>query len=341
MYNNGTRVVPTTRAAPIWPPRYTLDAGETDIKFYTLLQEGKEFPATVPVSVRPRTGPLVPENLYVRTMGKWTPLKDWLLELADDEMIRRRSSGRAARIWWERNGIIAPLMKLPVELRLQILEYVIAPQSEIYPISLIGYDDYNDNGSKENRAQAHVIVGIGYDSRNFDFTIRGGRCYTALCYLMDARTPVSPPNTALLLVSKQIHQEAMQAGWEGVKRCFMDHQIFTAVSDSKIGAALNFNILGLIELSFANKGWFKFLGVYGDTTAPYLHYDEARSQAHYLSKLSKSTQLYLRFRDPSDGLTGYINKPQKAKWIRVFQQLTSFDYKSAIEAIFANPASKL
>lgn len=46
--------------------------------------------------------------------------------------------------------------------------------------------------------------------------------------------------------------------------------------------------------------------MYGDTTAPYLHYDEARSQAHYLSKLSKSTQLYLRFRDPSDGYAGDI-----------------------------------
>lgn len=257
--NNGVRVVPTTRAPPIWPPRSTLDAGESDIKFYTFLQDGKEFPATVPVSVSPRTGPLVPENLFVRTMGKWTPLKDWLLELADDDMIRRRSSGRAAQIWWKRNGIIAPLMKLPVELRLQIFEYVIAPQGEIYPISLIRYDDYNDNGSKENRAQAHVIMGICYNSRNFDLTMWGGRCYTALCYPVEARTPVCPPNTALLLVSKQIHQEAMQAGWEGVKCCFLDHQIFTAVSDSKIGTALNFNILGRIELSFANKGWFKFL----------------------------------------------------------------------------------
>ena len=68
--------------------------------------------------------------------------------------------------------------------------------------------------------------------------------------------------------------------------------------------ALKFKILGRIELSFANKGWFKLLGGSDNTAALYLHYNEVSSQARYLSRLSKSAQLYLRFCDPSDGYTG-------------------------------------
>lgn len=114
-------------------------------------------------------------------------------------------------------------------------------------------------------------MGEGYDYRLVDHTFWLGVYYNAHPYAMEAQRPVIPPDTALLFVRKQIHQEALQAGWEGVKRCFINHPMFTTVSDSQVGVALRLNILGRIELGFVSKGWIKFLGVSGDTSPSYLH----------------------------------------------------------------------
>jgi hypothetical protein len=46
-----------------------------------------------------------------------------------------------------------------------------------------------------------------------------------------------------------------------MRRCFIDHQIFQAIADSKISAAAQFNFLDRIQLSFTTKSWFEFFGV--------------------------------------------------------------------------------
>ncbi|KAL1646497.1 hypothetical protein SLS61_007859 [Didymella pomorum] len=162
-------------------------------------------------------------------------------------------------------------------------------------------------------------MGEGYDYRLVDHTFWLGVYYNVHPYAMEAQRPVIPPDTALLFVRKQIHQEALQAGWEGVKRCFINHPMFTTVSDSQVGVALRLNILGRIELGFVSKGWIKFLVIDWISTIAFVHIkhiDDIR-------------------------LTGYITHPQEAKWIHILQQRNSFDYKSATNAIFIIPASQM
>ena len=154
MCNNDIQVFATTSAPPIWPN--TLHGSENEVKFYTFLQECKVPPATVPISIHLREDWLSSEQLRVRTKGQWIPLEQWLLGLADDEVLRRRSLESQTSFYYQRNGKHFRLMDLPVELRLMIFEYTIAPAGEVYPL-------YINNGPI---ADQRIILGVGYDPQS-------------------------------------------------------------------------------------------------------------------------------------------------------------------------------
>jgi hypothetical protein len=119
---NEFNVVPTTSSPAIWPPELAFGA---DVKFYTFSMKGVEVPASVPVSISPGTkGPLTVNMIRVRVGGQWRPVKDWLLEIADDEVLEKRGVGLATQQWWARNGKKFR-ETLPVELRLIVWEYVV------------------------------------------------------------------------------------------------------------------------------------------------------------------------------------------------------------------------
>lgn len=72
-------------------------------------------------------------------------------------------------------------------------------------------------------------------------------------YPYEVRDNVPAPNLALLYFNKKLTEEVLHIRWEGSLRCFIDHQIFTAVADSKVGVATRFDILGRIRLSFTTR----------------------------------------------------------------------------------------
>jgi hypothetical protein len=124
-------VVPSTTASPIWPPN---DRNDNDMKFYTFFQHEEEFPPTLPVSIIPRGGPLTIDKFHVRKGGKWTPVTEWMIQLADSRILETRSVSSATYYWFKRNGKIFRLMDLPVELQLLIFARVIAASGDVYPL---------------------------------------------------------------------------------------------------------------------------------------------------------------------------------------------------------------
>lgn len=374
MCNNNIRVKPSTSAPPIWPRNANDD---NDVKFYTFFQDDEEFPATAPVSVIPRTGKLTINKIHVRENGRWIPIREWLLQLADHDLPRRRGAQTATSLWSKRSKKTFRLMDLPIELRRIIFEYAIAPTDEVYPLSKVWEKSWSANTTLEECANAHITLGIGYMREEVQRGVEWPRMWGRSTSPLEYHEKVPPPPLALLRVSKQVKDEVLKAGWEGPKRCFIDQQDFTAVADSMVGAAAHFNFLGRIQLSFANKAWFKFFGV---KVEPRLRQTEAESLAPYLVRLDSLAYFEIRFRHPNDGylgdpwgerelvtscqtvmidwimtfafasikhiakinLTGYIKKPQKEKWHEIFRKQRrlenfEFDHQAAVKAILATP----
>jgi hypothetical protein len=369
MCNNDIQVFATTSAPPIWPT--TSHGSENEVKFYTFLQECKVPPATVPVSIDLREDWLSSEQLRVRTQGQWMPLEQWLLSLADDEVLRRRSLESQTSFYYQRNGKHFRLMDLPVELRLTIFEYTIAPAGEIYPL-------YTKAGPF---VEPRIIMGIGYDPKSPSL-FYGYRQH--LYFSPESRDEIPQPETTILRVSKQRRDEGLRASWEGLRRCFVNSCNFDFIAMTVVrglNVALPFNLLGRIELSFTTREWFAYFGVKFE---PHLHREESAIFSDNLGSLSSLTELNIRFRDPSDGwlgypwgraakktscqtvmvdwimvlafaeikhfrivkLTGYVKKPQKAKWESLLRskcagQVHEFDHVAAVQDILATHPSEL
>lgn len=193
-----------------------------------------------------------------------------------------------------------------------------------------------------------IVMGIGYDPNSPPSIFGYLEPYT---YSLESRDKVPPPNTTILRVSKQCRGEGLRAGWEGVRRCFINpfNFKFIAAELRFCVAPLPFNALGRLELSFSTKEWFAYFGV---EAKPHLDRDGPVYFGPALSYLSSLTELNIRFRDPSDGwhghpwgqavkktscqtvmvdwimallfaeikhfkivkLTGFVKKPQKTKW---------------------------
>ncbi|KAF1850154.1 uncharacterized protein K460DRAFT_350253 [Cucurbitaria berberidis CBS 394.84] len=295
MCNNHIQITPSTTAPPIWPPD---SKNNNDVKFYTFFRDDDEFPATVPVSIIPREGQITVDKIHVRVKGVWVPIKDWLLRFADTDLLRRRGTTSVTYFFRKRSKQPFRLMDLPVEIRLMIFEFAIAPAGKVYPRSKASKNDWPADVSKVKPQDEHITLGIGYNNTSSQ--------------RVEVYQETPPPNLSLLYINKKVKDEALKAGWEGLKRCFVDYPAFSSVAESKIGVATRFNILGHIELSFTSKAWFEFFGI---EVKPIIHLTESISLGHHLTRLNERTHLEIRFRDPEDG---YIGDP----WGETFERTT-------------------
>jgi hypothetical protein len=195
-------------------------------------------------------------------------------------------------------------MDLPKEVRLRILEMAIAPDGEIYPLNSALHHTW---ACLSMQATSHVVMGIGY-SKTYHEDLTPSWCH-AFDFSWELKES-APPNIDILCVSKQLCDEGLQAAWEGAKRCFIDPSIFTSVLVSRIGVMAKYNVLGRIELSFTNRGWFDFLGITRGVKPTYFRAkptffrNESASLGYYLAHLDLKTKLTIRFRDPYDGTWG-------------------------------------
>ncbi|KAF2110603.1 hypothetical protein BDV96DRAFT_603691 [Lophiotrema nucula] len=372
--NTNIRVTPTTSHLPFWPPSR---AGPGNFsKCYTFKQDWQQFPATVEISGHTSdwSQPLTADKLIAKFGNKWIPIKEWLLLLPDPTILKKRSPMMVSLKWWQRNGKTFPLMELPSEIRLIIFEYALG--GELYPLPTIWREGYYYSDDLESKQQAPISMGIGLKREMLEYGRITEMIYGGYEYAIPDRSNISAPCTALQLVSKDVQEGVLKAGWEGLRKCFLCHQIFTAVADSKTGLAVRFNFLGKIRLDFTNDSWFRFLGI---EIHPIFQQDATQSLARYLSSLSELTDLEIFFRSPGDGyrgdpwassrrtscqttlvdwilklafphikhiynvkLIGFIKKPQREHWQRTLhlacnKSLSDYDEAAEIDAIFETP----
>ncbi|CBX96265.1 predicted protein [Plenodomus lingam JN3] len=306
MCNANIKAVPSTSAPPLWP----LNGDPDTVKFYTFFQDEQEFPATVPISLIPKSGPLTADKLHVRRAGIWVPLSTWLVGLADPNLMRIRGIDSSNYFWRKRSKATFRLLDLPAEIRLMIFELAFGPSKSIYPLTR----DCTSLSGQQTRytlcqdfSSQPIMLGFGYKIGNrvrdpmleaLEGTIEGPGDRFKMPETYEAGKNVPEPPLALLCVSKQVNAEALQAAWEATSKCFLEYWIFIAVASSRVGVAIRYNVLGRIELGFTPKSWFNFLGV---GIEPTMHTKPQESLVHHLAILPSRTDLCIRFRDPNDG----------------------------------------
>ncbi|KAF1925095.1 uncharacterized protein M421DRAFT_400502 [Didymella exigua CBS 183.55] len=297
MCNANFRVFQTIDSPPIWPSNETRET-----KLYTFTQEYEEFPATVPISVKPHQGALDVSKIHVRISGEWVPIRQWLVNLAEKSKAMWERTPESIQYFWnKRNKRSFDLWRLPAELRRIVLQYAIAPEGEIYPLSELTKTCPCTWPPVPQCESACIFMGVGYTGGRTGHKLMNGEYAT---YRYEISTEVHArvylPNTNLLLASKWLKQEALEAGWNGPVKCFVDNQNFVLAMCSRVGAAQQFNVLGRIELSFTMGGWLRFLGIDTPFDLP-LHQVITEARGPYLAQLANTTRLSIRFRDPDDG----------------------------------------
>lgn len=304
--NANIKVLSTTEEEPIWPPG-KVPSGNC-VKRYTFTQEYQEFPMTVDTKVVRARGPLTAERIHVRLgISKvWKPIREFLLMIPDPSLTVRTPFEKT-RHWWEHNGRSFRFMDLPVEVRAIVFEYALGP--EVYPRTTARTERRLREGEisdhdPEARQDARIVFGFGYSNKLIEQHSWG------LDYFREIRPITSGPNTAVLRLNKQLHKEALEAGWQATKKYFVEWQIFTKVVDSKVGPMAQYNCLTRIQLDFTNATWFQFFGL---KVVPQLRLEESESMGRYLqaSKLPNLRHLDMRFRDP-DGDESYGGCPWKS-----------------------------
>lgn len=266
------------------------------------MEDDEEFPATVSVSVINRKGVLDANKIHVRISGEWIPIGQWLTEMAKNSGVMYERSPESIQYFWnKRNGHSIEFKKLPAEIRRMIRQYAIAPEGEIHPLSEFVKHRRYIAAPELARKDARIFMGIGHDGGLDKLKLMRGEYSEYVRHrTQEVHPKISLPNTNLLLVNKWIHQEALEAGWNGTVKCFTDSENFIAVVDSKVGAAKHFNVLGRIELSFTTGEWLRFSGIKTDLGLS-LRQTKDESFGPYLAQLAKTARLSIRFRDPDDG----------------------------------------
>jgi hypothetical protein len=301
------RVYNLTNAPPLWP---VTDENADSVKFYVFKPYYKEFPISVPITLTKDCRRLGMHSILVREDGCWKSLQAWLMELSNRGFLlksgdfmegswpnygTRRVNLRSQQRWWSVNGKSFPLMDLPPEVRVILLQHVMG--SEIY------LDTMYKNG------QTHVVQARASRSQWYDRSI--------------AFQPFGPdvPNNNVLLVSKQVRIEALKATWEGTWKHFMwDSKVNFNGRNMRISpfdtvmTAVRpgpWNWISKIELNYSTQAWFWFFNI---EVWPRVHFSRAMprlTNGALLKEISTLKELRLVFPSPYD-------HRQKHPWVNFF-----------------------
>ena len=258
-----------TLSPPIWPVNKKNE--NIDVKMYVFRMSGAKYLEVHPVCIADRKtkGLLSPDRILVRDDGKWSPLKAWLLQ--------RMKHGRlnisdlvAQQKWWKKmnmaKGKIFPFRRLPKELRLQVLRHALG--SDIRP---------EDKYFKGDR---HVIFG---SVKLFRSDIRHERLATA-----------DTPNYAVFRVNKQFQEEAMEAGWIGTPKHFINEAILELVVKCANPPPFS-NWLSKIYLDFTMKSYFSLFGVF---VTPSVNFQPRSCTGEVLRQIDTLEEITFKFGSP-------------------------------------------
>ncbi|KAH3985249.1 hypothetical protein HBI24_019880 [Parastagonospora nodorum] len=157
-------------------------------------------------------------------------------------------------------------MDLPVELRLRYSSALLTPSVD-WGLGLPKPNEFHHH-KMPFASDEHTIVG-----------------YTAC-----------KPNLAILQVSKQDKDEALQAGWQDTRKCLFDPYHLTSILGiRKIPYS---NWLRKLILDFTMEGWFQFFGV---QQSPGPDIDTTQSRGYLLATMPDLVDLQIWFCSPDDG----------------------------------------
>ncbi|KAF2830612.1 hypothetical protein CC86DRAFT_434411 [Ophiobolus disseminans] len=241
--------------------------------------------------LKPRRSPHSPETIHVWYGGKWERFKDWLPARTAESDLTSKAGWKALRRMWRANYKHFRFLDLPQELRDQIYELSLG--GEIYPLNTVAHSELN---GPTGRQDARLTLGMIYDydilynERSSSSPI--ARLLSGTVYAEPAHRSTWAPNLALLRVLWQVHDEVLSIGWSVMRKRFFDPLVFTTAVDARLGSAMRYNYLKIIELSFANKQYSKFFGVEID---PQFQLSAQSSLGQYLQDLPGVKDLQLRF----------------------------------------------
>jgi hypothetical protein len=206
----------------------------------------------------------------------WTPIKKWLLELPLPSQLTEGTTRdgvpralRSQQVWWSKNGKRFRFMKLPYELRATILQHALG--ENIYLNT-----NYNSLGLRE--------ITLGSRRHNTPAADEND----------DAGERPDPPNYAVLGLNKSLRKEALQAGWVGTRKYFIDFSYLRKTLNADIKPS-KYNCLSRIQL---NQSISQYLDLFGVDFDPVVQIQTANSSGAMLQAIPGLRHLELYFRSP-------------------------------------------
>jgi hypothetical protein len=270
-WNIGLEVSHLTMSPPLWPRHLE----EYSTKLYAFKEKHEEFPMAVETTLSRGCRYLTADSILVRKkddMSKPKPgklLKTWLLSLINPKDGLGDAGWKLQQDWWASNGQSFPIMKLPAELRREILLQTLS--GNIYP------------NARTKQGMSGLVVTLGSKFQNCPVSL-GPK---------DGPVPrPDPPNYAILRVNRQMHYEAQKAAWEGttkhfsspmmIGRMFTLHHLRQALAIS----AFTYSVVGSSSsdhVGIGMEGW-----------ATHATHDMAHVKAHSLCFINTNAHLFTR-----------------------------------------------
>lgn len=239
----GFHVFPLTRSPPIWPQTRTNARNPT--KLYVVMTRWNEFPQSVVVSVEHRHSnkALTADRIMLEVQRGHdpVPLKEALLSWTAKNFEKHRIDRKGLQLWWKNQNQPFRLMDLPLELRRAV--YLAILGSQIRPDEVLG----------------EVILGSKHNHPMWEEENAEGRCTNFLKVL---ENELSLPNYALLGVSKQVREEALDAAWIDSEKHFYNIDTLNNVLKYYIDPITKAKRgMGKVVLNFDLMQWFELFGL--------------------------------------------------------------------------------
>lgn len=282
--------------------RWGLNPAElSSFKWYTVHQTISKLSHTVPVRCHSPSVDIVHlEVLDVEGTKSWMDIRIWMrktLEWHDgyDRKFPELQYEEQA-IWWRNNGKAFCLMQLPPEVRDIIYTHalgpIILPQARtrvVFPDHAVGFPTISN----------HISLGLGHTHG------KKGR-------LGAKQDPdIDRPNLALLLVSRQVRDEALDAAWRCTTKrfratiasasllCFRKppDQDKLILQMKELGPP---SVLNYVQLEFSAACYFELIGIQPQQGRPMarLQPPPGRLSIHMLKKIPTIRTLDFRFMSP-------------------------------------------